>query len=289
MNLDKIKEFYYVAKAGNITKAALELNISQPAISRTIQIFEYQTGCKLFVRCAKGMKLTPEGEKVYEFAYRIIEEAKLLGKTIRTNALEGDVAIALSPYLSGSWLIRKLKNYFPMHSDIKLKVLDHVDAPNPNDIDVMIGFDVVFTRDAIKHVLLKSNMGLFASSAYLEKFGAPQNLKDLDRHFIISYSEHHKLPYKEKDPWALKIGKDYGHYRQPHLRVSSLDGLLSAACDNLGIVELPCDLTEIKEKGLIAVLPDLRGPEIEISFVYPQELKERANIRSLREYLLMGQ
>ena len=147
MNLDRIKEFYHVAKAANITRAAHELNISQPALSRSIQLFEHEIGCNLFIRCARGMKLTPGGEKVYKFACRIIEEANLLGKTLKTNALEGDITIALSPYLSGTWLIRKLKHYLPLHSNIKLKILDYVDTPNPNDIDVMISFDVFFTPD----------------------------------------------------------------------------------------------------------------------------------------------
>jgi DNA-binding transcriptional LysR family regulator len=284
MNLNRIKEFYHVAKAENITRAAEQLNISQPAISRSMQLFEHQIGCKLFVRGPRGLKLTSQGEKVYEFACRVIEEAHLIGKTIKVNTLEGDLTIAVSPYLSGSWLIKKLKNYLSLHCEIRLKILDQIDDLNPGEFDVLIDFDV-FTAGAVKHIFLKSKMGLFASSTYLKKFGVPKQLEDLDHHHLISYSEHRKLPYNSKDPWILSIGKNYGNPRRPYLKVSTLEGLLSAACDDLGIVELPHDLTEIKENGLIAVLPRLRGPEIELSFTYPSELKERANIRSLKEYL----
>jgi DNA-binding transcriptional LysR family regulator len=287
MNLNKIKEFYYVARAENITKAAQQLNISQPAISRSMQIFEYQLGCKLFVRCPRGLKLTEQGERVYEFACRVIEEAHLIGKTIKVNALEGDLLIAISPYLSGSWLIKKLKNYLSFHSEIRLKILDQLNYLKPGEFDVLIDFDVL-TGSAIKHVLLKSNMGLFASPAYLKKFGTPQQLDDLDKHQLISYSEHSKFPYNAKEPWLLKVGKNYGNHRRPYLKVPSLEGLLSAASEDLGIVELPRDLREIKERGLVPVCANMIGPEIEISFTYPNELKERANIHSLKDYLLDG-
>lgn len=285
MNLNRIKEFYHVAKAENITRAAEQLNISQPAISRSMQLFEYQIGCKLFVRGPRGLKLTSQGEKVYEFARRVIEEAHLIGKTIKVNTLEGDLTVAVSPYLSGSWLIKKLKNYLSLHCEIRLKILEQIDDLDPGESDVLIDFDV-FTAGSVKHVLLKSNMGLFASSVYLKKFGTPKNHEDLDKHQLISYSEHRKLPYDDKDPWLLKIGKGYSNFRRPYLKVSSLEGLLSAACDDLGIIELPCDLTEIKERSLVPVLPGLIGPAIELSFSYPSELKERANICSLKEYLI---
>lgn len=285
MELDRLRQFYHVAREGNITKAAFYLNISQPALSRCINLFEHRIGCKLFIRYAKGIKLTPEGEKIYRFASRIIEEADLLSKTVKSNALEGDLTIALSPYLSGSWLIEKLKGYLSLHPAIKLRILEHLDPCHSRDLDVIIGFEEFRTYEAVSHVLFTSSMGLYAGSSYLKKHGTPQKVEDLDTHHLISYSQPHRLPYKEKIPWSLRVGKDYGQERHPLLKVSTLDGLLNAACNHLGIIELPQGLTEIRDKNLIPVLPHLKGPTIEISFAYPQEFKDRATIKSLKEYL----
>jgi hypothetical protein len=60
----RLEAFYHVAKAGSFTLASKRLNISQPCISRTIQILEHQFGVQLFYRVPKGVKLTPEGEIV---------------------------------------------------------------------------------------------------------------------------------------------------------------------------------------------------------------------------------
>ena len=55
INLDLYKIFYYVAKNENITRAANELMISQPAISRSIKTLEEQIGLNLFIRKRDGL------------------------------------------------------------------------------------------------------------------------------------------------------------------------------------------------------------------------------------------
>ena len=65
-NLSQYKIFYEVAKAGNISKAAKELYISQPAISKAISKLEDSLGLSLFTRSSRGVQLTSEGEILFE-------------------------------------------------------------------------------------------------------------------------------------------------------------------------------------------------------------------------------
>ena len=65
INLEYYKIFYYIAKNKNITKAATELNISQPAISRMLKTLENQLNCVLFIRQKRGVILTKEGKELY--------------------------------------------------------------------------------------------------------------------------------------------------------------------------------------------------------------------------------
>ena len=58
INFEYFKVFYYVAKNKNISKAANELMISQPAISKTLRNLEEQIGCPLFSRNKNGVSLT---------------------------------------------------------------------------------------------------------------------------------------------------------------------------------------------------------------------------------------
>ncbi len=63
--LSSYRIFYAVANTGNISKAAKELYISQPAISKSIQKLEENVGVKLFDRSSRGVSLTPEGQLLY--------------------------------------------------------------------------------------------------------------------------------------------------------------------------------------------------------------------------------
>ena len=65
-NLSSYWIFYTVANAGNISKAAKELYISQPAISKSIQKLEDGLECKLFSRSSRGVVLTDEGRLLYD-------------------------------------------------------------------------------------------------------------------------------------------------------------------------------------------------------------------------------
>ena len=65
-NLSQYKIFYEVAKAGNISRAAKELYISQPAISKAIGKLEDSLGLSLFTRSSRGVQLTAEGEILYQ-------------------------------------------------------------------------------------------------------------------------------------------------------------------------------------------------------------------------------
>ena len=65
-HLSQYKIFYEVAKAGNISKAAKELFISQPALSKSISKLEESLGITLFARNSRGVALTMEGEILYK-------------------------------------------------------------------------------------------------------------------------------------------------------------------------------------------------------------------------------
>ena len=79
-NLSQYKIFYEVAKAGNISKAAKELYISQPAISKAISKLEDSLGLSLFTRSSRGVQLTSEGEILFEHTIESQATAQTLAR-----------------------------------------------------------------------------------------------------------------------------------------------------------------------------------------------------------------
>ena len=81
-NLSQYRIFYAVARTGNISKAARELYISQPAISKAISKLEDSLHTTLFIRNSRGVLLTEEGQ----ILFRHIQSAFQDRKSTRLNS-----------------------------------------------------------------------------------------------------------------------------------------------------------------------------------------------------------
>lgn len=112
-NMNHYQIFLYAAKSQSMTTAAKELFITQSSVTRAIKQLETQLGCTLFIRSAKGLSLTPEGEILYEAiepALARIEAAE--SKIDRINKLQaGTIKIAINN-LAAEWIIEVIQQSF---------------------------------------------------------------------------------------------------------------------------------------------------------------------------------
>lgn len=125
MNLELYKSFCYVARYGSISKASEYLYITQPAVSRAIKQLENDMKCALFIRTPKGVKLTQEGEILYQYieqAFNFISTAEKKIKDVR-NLLSGEIRIGVSDTLCKHYLIPHLKLFKTLHPSIKIHVI----------------------------------------------------------------------------------------------------------------------------------------------------------------------
>ena len=119
-NLSQYKIFYEVAKAGNISKAAKELYISQPAISKAISKLEDSLGLSLFTRSSRGVQLTSEGEILFEHtreAFDALDRGEQELKRIQEFDI-GHLRIGVSNTLCKYILLPYLKTFidqYPPH------------------------------------------------------------------------------------------------------------------------------------------------------------------------------
>ena len=126
INYELYRIFYVVAKVGNITKAANELMISQPAISKSIKNLEEQLGGNLFTRTQKGVSLTKEGEEFYKYIEKAIlyidnAENKF---TSLINLEVGKINIGVSSTkLVSEFLIESLYDFHKLYPKIKIEVM----------------------------------------------------------------------------------------------------------------------------------------------------------------------
>lgn len=126
MNIDfeLYRIFYCVANNGNITKASEELNISQPAISKSIKNLEEQLGGQLFIRTKRGVILTEEGKEFYNYIKQAIEyinnaENKF---TDLINLETGSIKIGISTTLTKEFLLPYLERFHSLYPKIDIQI-----------------------------------------------------------------------------------------------------------------------------------------------------------------------
>lgn len=94
MELFQLRSFQAVAQAGNLTRAAESLHLSQSALSVQVRNLENELGVELFTRQAKGMRLTSAGEALLPHAEEILEKSSEMGLAARH--LRGEVGGSLN-------------------------------------------------------------------------------------------------------------------------------------------------------------------------------------------------
>lgn len=123
-NLAQYKIFYEVAKTGNISKAAKELYISQPAISKSVSKLEDSLGTVLFTRNSRGVQLTSEGQVLFEYtksAFDALNQGEQELKRIK-NFHMGHIRIGVSNTLCRFVMVRYLKAFIEEYPHIKISI-----------------------------------------------------------------------------------------------------------------------------------------------------------------------
>ena len=148
ISLEYYKVFYNVAKLGSISAAANSLFISQPAVSQAIKHLETELDARLFNRTSKGVRLTPEGEALYNLisqGYDYFLRAENMFRDI--HALQaGEIRIGASDMTLQYYLLPYLESFHSKYPNVKIRVTN---GPTPETVKALrageIDFGIVTT------------------------------------------------------------------------------------------------------------------------------------------------
>ena len=288
MDWDKLRVFHAVAEAGSFTHAGDTLNLSQSAVSRQISSLENSLDVKLFHRHARGLKLTEQGENLLTTAHEVF--AKLAMAEARIIDIkekpQGPLKITTTVAFGSIWLTPRIKEFVTLYPDIEVSLVlaDTELDLSMREADAAIRMTAPSQPDLIQRHLMTMNYRVYAAPEYLKARGWPKTVDDLDDHSIIVYGEDATPPVGNLN-WLLEEGAPSGRMREPVLRVNSIYGIYRAVQSGLGIAALP-EYMSREGHNLVEVLPEIRGPSLDVFFVYPEELRKAARIGVLRDFLV---
>jgi DNA-binding transcriptional LysR family regulator len=288
MDWDKLRIFHSVAEAGSFTHAGDTLNLSQSAVSRQISALEDSLRTPLFHRHARGLILTEQGELLYRTVRDVfLKLAAAEAQISESKEKPSGLLRVTTPVAFGSvWLTPRLKEFVELYPDINLNLLvDDAELDlGMREADCAIRTTTPRQPDLVQRHLMTIHVHVFASPAYLKKFGMPKTAADLDTHKIIVYGEDPRPPFPGVN-WLLEAGAKPGQRRDPALMVNNIYAILRAVESGIGIAAFP-DYMAHESTKIVQVLPELEGPTYEAYFVYPEELRNSKRIAVFRDFLV---
>lgn len=287
MDLELLKKFYYVAEEGSVTRAAKRIHLTQSALSKAISYFEYRLKTDLFTRTRRGMELTPQGERLYNFAKKLVYEADNFEKAFheKDGEIAGELRIVTTPYLGTEWLMFKINNFLKDHPKLKIKIIVREDKDvEIEEGDVAISTPIHHQPHLTQKYLFTARLRLVASHNYLKEYGTPTKPEDLDSYHLITYGGTIYNPYGSQN-WVLNAGKNMSvASRESYIEVNSLQGIINAAIAGYGIAEVP-DFPGVLRPGLVEIKLNGNTPKFDVNYIFHEKRQHSKKINLLFNYL----
>lgn len=289
ISMDQYRIFYFTAKLGNISKTAEVLFVSQPAISKSIKNLENQSNCKLFIRSSKGVRLTSEGEMLYNHIKKAFENLlsgeRLLQRLVHRE--EGIIKIGISNTLCKFFLLSYIKSFHDKYPKIKIQVI------NRSSTDTLVLMDEGLVDFVITSSTIKSDLYTIIDLISIQDiFVTDKKLDSLNGEIPIERLKQYPIMMLEKKNITREYIDAFLNKQRiiltPEIEISSMEFLIEFAKIGLGIATVIKEfILEDLKKGLlyeINVTPVI--PERKIGIVYKNQIPisnaTRAFIKHLR-------
>jgi len=281
--------FATLVKAGSLTAAARELDVTPPAVSKRLAQLEARLGVRLLHRTTRRISLTHEGQVYMEHARRILGDIEQMERDVcgarkaprgllRVNAPLGFGRTYISPFIS------EFAKAYP-EVEVQLILSDHPLILADESIDLGIRFADLPDARIIARRLAPNRRLICASPAYLERHGKPQVPDDLARHNCLILRQNDVAA----GIWRFTHGRK-AQTVKVRGTLSSNDGevVLKWALDGHGIVQrAEWDIARYVRSGrLRLLLEDYALPPADIFAVYHERHHQSAKVKAFLEFLV---
>lgn len=289
MDLNQLMIFAKVAENHSFTRAAQELGMEKSTVSSKISQLEKRLGTRLLNRTTRLVTLTEAGEGYYHYCRQIVESAREADHYAETFSNEPQGVLRISVSLDfGQLLVRQLIGPFMQaypRIKIDLCIIDReVDLIAERfDVALRIGPGALEDSNLVGKKLFDIHMGLFASPEFLQEYGEPHSVDQLDRYPFIFFN-------KEQDPvfkYSSFMVPDYLESSKGNLKINDMLSCKEAALAGLGICILPVHIVqkEVTSNTLRHILAECDLASMALFAVYPSRHWIPSKLKVFLEYL----
>lgn len=184
----ELRVFLAVAKARSFNRAAEDLRMSQPTVSRQVRRLQDVLGIKLVMPTQAGIRLTEKGEELAKSLHDLDQRLFDISSELSAEArmAQGTVRLAATGGLAGYFLAPSMAGFSDDYPNIRIQHRTPVDLLHfrENQVDVMIAFSPSRESDVTSRPLGFLHCLPVASCAYVARYGVP-TCSSLDAHYFV--------------------------------------------------------------------------------------------------------
>ncbi|MDH1701935.1 LysR family transcriptional regulator [Comamonas terrigena] len=282
MNWDDTRIFLALTRTPSLRAAARSLGVDQATVGRRLNALESELGAKLFLRAKDGYLLTAAGETALAAARRMESAALELrtkiegqdkhpGGLVRVTSTDSIAIDLLLP------AVERLQQQWP-NIRVDLEVSTQLLSLSRRQVDIAFRNVRPDAPDLVVRRVVAWPVGLFASEAYLARFGEPVPEDELRGHHLVVYA-----PYLEQGPFLTMAGVP-AHQARIAMTVRSSLLVRKAVAAGIGLGEMPVWMGE--REGLVRIWPQRRRPnDYEVWQVMHPDLQRTARVRAAAQFL----
>jgi DNA-binding transcriptional LysR family regulator len=280
--LEAMQVYTRVAELASFTQAADSLGLSKASVSAAIRQLEAALGTRLLHRTTRKVQMTQDGQAFYERSRHLLNELDEVQAMFQhdDSELSGRLRVDMPVAVARNIVIPQLPAFLRAHPRLQLEL-----GSTDRRVDVVKeGFDCILRVGWLESSSLVARpLGHFrmincASPDYLDRFGVPVTLEDLDAHRLVDYAPSlgGRAALFEYQDGAATRSREV----PAALAVNNTDAYQAACLSGLGIVQVPqagiADL--IAEGKLVEVLEAFRAPPMPVTLLYAsrRHLSKRA-------------
>lgn len=282
-----LRTFLRVAETGSFSAAAIDLGLTQPAVSRQVSSLEAHLNTRLLHRTTTALALTVEGEQMIPMALQVLEAVDALGETGSAGggAVSGRVRLSL-PAPLGLYMSERLPALLENHPGLTVELLFREDASDlvGDAIDLEVRLGVVGDSSLMCRRVGWTTACLVAAPSYLSRRQPPQTPTQITSHDCICYNRA-----GDGRSWSFSNGGEETQVRiMPRLIATNSMAVHRAALAGGGLAVLSHILADpdVEAGRLVRVMPDFPPTRLPISVVYPSRRNMPLRVKAVLDFLV---
>lgn len=273
----ELKIFKHVAGLQSISKAAEKLGYVQPNVSQRIKNLENELGVRLFMRNNRGVTLTEEGKKLLDYTNEILQLIDEAKTAVNPNKWREPLKIGASQTISAVKIPHLLSSFLKEYNNIDVKVRTN----NNLTLEEMLFYgevDGIFVNSS-KNI---TNCDIIYS--YFEKIVliTPKlNPFDINSSYTLIVNSDVNCIYRKQ---LLELSKESNFHSSNIIEFDSLESIIQAVHDGLGISIIPADIAE-NRKGTKEIIFTELPKRIQVDFLIKNKKQQTPGLKKFIRFL----